>query len=177
MKSHTNLKIIPEFSVKNSNRYYFQVAKSPRSTLTWFQSCPPWLTMAVMEIFVSLQFDDSELVLLRGVRMAELAVRMELEPEAASWLAAASQARLFNRSGKFVEELEVVAEESSRGLSLVAAGERTGKKISTRWVPGEYQYAASSSKKIKFTQKQQNCFKNDFSVENCPVQVNFPLTA
>lgn len=91
--------------------------------------------MAVMEIFVSLQFEDSELVLLRGDRLAELAVREELELEAASWpAAAASQARLLRRSGKFAVDIDVVGEDSSRDLSLAEAGERTANNelLSTR---------------------------------------------
>lgn len=76
-----------------------------------------------MDVLVSSQVEDSELVLLLDGREAELAVNEELDVDA-SWLTAASQARLLMRSGKFVDESDD-EDGSSLDLSLEDPGERT----------------------------------------------------
>lgn len=101
-----------------------------RLTPTWFQWLTEWLTTAVMDIFVSSQFDDSELFLLLG-DLAEVVKTWRDElVTTASFVAAARIAKLLSKSGmlgavaRFADDVDGIGSSRIRALPVV----RTAKK-------------------------------------------------
>nr|CAI5844022.1 unnamed protein product [Callosobruchus analis] len=98
-----------------------------RLTLASPQSCMgPWPTMAVSEILVSSQHEDSDELRLLTDRTCVPAVVVVLD----SWLMAASQARLFRSSGRVVDVGEIGVS-SALGTRVRAPAGRTATNIHT----------------------------------------------